>query len=142
VHVPKTLTLSGRGRQRCWRHGVHLFEVDLRWGISRAEAESDRALQLCLEAVDRCRPFFVGMLGQRYGQVPARYRTDGAAALAWLDRVPAGRSVTDLEFSYGALDAVALAGQPVPFPLGSPKQNVQLTKEDAGDAGAVSAVHS
>jgi len=92
---------------------VHLFEVDLRWGITKHEAEAERTLQLCLDEVDRCRPFFVGVIGQRYGYVPPRYVSDGAAHLAWLDDQPPGRSTTDLEWTYGAMEAERLAGQAV-----------------------------
>lgn len=50
----------------CDARGVFWDEVDLRWGIPEEEAE-DRILSLCLEEIDDCRPFFLGLLGERYG---------------------------------------------------------------------------
>lgn len=49
---------------------VHLTDIDLRWGVTREQAENDQVLGLCLQLIDRCRPFFVGILGERYGWLP------------------------------------------------------------------------
>jgi hypothetical protein len=42
---------------------IHLIDMDLHWGITPEEAENDRVLDLCLEQIDVCRPFFLGILG-------------------------------------------------------------------------------
>lgn len=47
--------------------GVHLRPIDLRWGVL---AEED-SLEVCLDVIEECRPFFVGLLGDRYGTVVA-----------------------------------------------------------------------
>ena len=52
---------------------MNLYEVDLRWGITEEEGLHGKQIQLCLDEVDRCRPFFIGMLGQRYGWAPEEY---------------------------------------------------------------------
>ena len=52
-------------RRRFRDRGVVLLEVDLRWGV----VESDVTLQVCLSEVERCRPWFIALLGQRYGTV-------------------------------------------------------------------------
>jgi hypothetical protein len=52
-----------RLRERLLPYRIHLFDIDLRWGITPEEAENDRVLDLCLEQIDVCRPFFVGILG-------------------------------------------------------------------------------
>src|SRR6476659_5879960 len=57
-------------REGLTSHRVHLVDVDLRWGVTREQAENDLALELRLAQVDECRPF---ILGQRYGWVPGRY---------------------------------------------------------------------
>jgi len=41
-------------------------DIDLRWGITNEQAENDKVLDLCLEQIDECRPFFIGILGERY----------------------------------------------------------------------------
>lgn len=57
-------------RARCLRRGVELVGIDLRWGVTEEETRRQGALNICLSEVDRCRPFFLGLLGERYGWVP------------------------------------------------------------------------
>jgi preprotein translocase subunit SecA/nephrocystin-3 len=45
----------------CENRDVRFFEVDLRWGITAEEAAEGRVLEL----IDRCRPYFIGVLGDR-----------------------------------------------------------------------------
>lgn len=55
----------------CRDRNLELNWVDLRFGISLEDAEENvRALRVCLENIDACRPFFVGFLGQHRGWVP------------------------------------------------------------------------
>jgi len=42
-----------------------LVDIDLRWGVTKEQADDDRALDLCLQQIDECRPFFIGILGER-----------------------------------------------------------------------------
>lgn len=49
---------------------VRLVPLDLRWGVTEEEAEQRKTLEICLDEIDRARPFFVGILGERYGWVP------------------------------------------------------------------------
>ena len=63
-------------RERLRRFRIHLVDIDLRWGITEEEAEKDQVLDLCLEQIDECRPFFVGILGERYGWVPKIHRSE------------------------------------------------------------------
>src|SRR5262249_20453792 len=62
-------------RLRARRH--HLEIVDLRWGIwtSDEAKQADRqmrVLSVCLDEVARCRPYFLALIGDRYGWVPPR----------------------------------------------------------------------
>ncbi|MBI3272991.1 MAG: DUF4062 domain-containing protein [Planctomycetes bacterium] len=57
-------------RERCARRGADFLGFDLRWGVSREEAEQQGALRICLEEIERCRPFFLCLMGERYGWVP------------------------------------------------------------------------
>ncbi len=54
-------------RERLEPHRVHLIDIELRWGVTKEQAENDRVLDLCLKQIRECRPFFVGILGARYG---------------------------------------------------------------------------
>ncbi len=99
-----------RSRERLTPHRVHLVDVDLRWGVTREQAENDRALDLCLSQIDECRPYFLGLLGERYGWVPSRYPADAVARFGWIER-HAGKSVTELEIAHGALLHPLLRGR-------------------------------
>ena len=50
------------------KYRIHLYPVDLRWGIT--DAESRRALDICMDVLEDCRPFFLGLIGGRYGWIP------------------------------------------------------------------------
>src|SRR2546426_10195230 len=52
-------------RERLAPDRGHLLDVDLRWGVTKEQAENDRVIDLCLKQIDECRPFFIGILGQR-----------------------------------------------------------------------------
>src|SRR3954452_16837603 len=91
-------------RERLEPYRVHLVDVDLRWGVTREQAENDRALGLCLQQIDECRPFFLGLLGERYAWVPRRVPGETLDRFPSLRRFP-GRSVTELEFIHGAFNA-------------------------------------
>lgn len=89
-------------RERLEKHHVHLIDIDLRWGVTREQAENDRVLGLCLQQIDECRPFFIGILGERYGWLPTRYPADAVKKFGWLEH-HTGKSVTELEILHGVL---------------------------------------
>lgn len=57
-------------RQWCLKYKLHLVDIDLRWGVTRQEAESGKVVNICLNQIDGSRPFFICMLGDRYGWIP------------------------------------------------------------------------
>jgi telomerase protein component 1 len=57
-------------RERCRQIRVHVLDVDLRWGITEEDATAGKALDICLDEIDTCRPYFLGLLGFRYGYIP------------------------------------------------------------------------
>ena len=57
-------------RSRCARRGIEFIGVDLRWGVTSEAARMRGTTRICLDEIDRCRPFFLGLLGQRRGWVP------------------------------------------------------------------------
>jgi hypothetical protein len=57
-------------RKLCESRGVVWGEVDLRWGITDEATAEGKVLPICLEEIKRCRPYFIGLLGERYGWVP------------------------------------------------------------------------
>ncbi len=56
-------------KARCRQKRINLIEIDLRWGVTQKEADDGNILDICMDEVDACRPFFVGLLGHRYGWV-------------------------------------------------------------------------
>src|SRR5262249_24112691 len=67
-------------------------------------------LPICLAEIDSCRPFFIGLLGERYGYVPATIDPLLVESLPWLDTT-VGASVTELEIMHGVLNNPAMAGR-------------------------------
>ncbi len=57
-------------KERCRKRHVQLVDVDLRWGVTEEQAEGGGALDICLDEIDSCRPYFLGLLGHRYGYIP------------------------------------------------------------------------
>lgn len=93
-------------KEFCKKRHIHFFDVDLRWGVTEAHTlETGSAIDTCLNEVDRCRPFFIGLLGSRYGWAPEKYLVSEDPRFAWVKEYPAGRSITELEMEYGALAA-------------------------------------
>src|SRR3990167_9686972 len=85
----------------CKSKRINFFNVDLRWGVT--EGEDYTSIDVCLTEVDKCRPFFIGLLGDRYGWVPDAYHVSEDPQLSWLKEYPTGRSITELEIHFGAL---------------------------------------
>jgi len=91
--------------------GVTVHAVDLRWGLTKQESGGGEVVKLCLKHIDACRPFFVAMLGERYGWHLAPSSRDdlfektmdvGAKVYPWVSQYR-DRSVTELEILHGAL---------------------------------------
>ncbi len=96
-------------RRRCEERGVAWSEVDLRWGVTDEQAAEGAVLPICLAEIERTRPYFIGLLGQRYGWVPDEIDRGLAARLGWLTE-DLKRSVTELEILHGVLNNPNSAG--------------------------------
>jgi len=113
-------------RSICQKRGVVFTEVDLQWGINETQSSQGGAVEVCLEEINRCHPYFIGLLGERYGWspkddglkvrddeekyseedekdlIPVRNETMRECVLTW---VKDGESVTAMEIMYGVLDS-------------------------------------
>jgi nephrocystin-3 len=102
-------------QRRAAVRGVELVDVDLRWGVTEAMTRNGRTLPICLAAIDRCRPYFIGMLGERYGWVPPPdpryYQSELLEREPWLKERMGGASVTELEILHGVLRNPAMGGR-------------------------------
>ena len=88
--------------------GEDIMMLDLRWGVDTlhmSEEESSRqVLKVCIDAIDRCRPYVIVLLGERYGWIPDEetvYSTDDQRIT---DQYEPGMSVTNLEIQYSVLN--------------------------------------
>ena len=97
-------------RRICEARGVAWSEVDLRWGVTDEQKAEGDVLPICLAEIDRSRPYFIGLLGQRYGWIPDELPAELAQQLGWLTGV-ADRSVTELEILHGVLNDAAASGR-------------------------------
>jgi tetratricopeptide (TPR) repeat protein len=85
---------------------IHIEPVDLRWGIDSTSEISQREkelqiLKVCLDEIDRCRPFMIIILGNRYGSIlPEAYLQIAAEEKGIVLSNPE-KSVTALEIEYG-----------------------------------------
>jgi hypothetical protein len=98
--------LAERLRER--RH--YLETIDLRHGVETSSEEDlarreMKVLKVCLDEIKRSRPFFVGIIGDRYGTAMPLERLETAAGDAGLGADVAGCSVTELEILYGVLES-------------------------------------
>ena len=99
-------------RQFCRERHVELVEVDLRWGIAELQSTRRETLKLCLDEIRSCRPFFIGLLGERYGWTPGddAFTADLTEEQPWLKDLH-GKSVTELEILHGVLNNPDMAGR-------------------------------
>ena len=119
------------------QYGCRAEMIDLRWGVTTADEDERQArvLEVCLKEIQRARPLFVGLLGDRYGWIPEEFRLANAAQEAGISDYQPGVSVTALEFEYGALraansDAVFLERE-VDGPVPAEWRDPDLSKADA-----------
>ncbi len=50
--------------------GVDFTIVDLRWGITKEDQIKNNVIDLCLEEINHCKPYFIGLIGHSYGGCP------------------------------------------------------------------------
>lgn len=83
---------------------IDITEVDLRWGIPEEDSENSRILEICIGEVLHCSPFFVGMIGDRYGSIAPEDAVNNlppAYKKALGGDIPSGLSITELEMRAG-----------------------------------------
>ena len=94
---------------KAMQRDVSLTALDLRWGIPQKEVEKGRTIEICMNEIDNSRPFFIGLIGARYGWCPSineYYNNDNLK-----ERFPLLEgffkerlSVTDMEMRYAVLN--------------------------------------
>jgi tetratricopeptide (TPR) repeat protein len=95
-------------RKLCEQRGVEWGEVDLRWGITDEQKSEGKVLPLCLSEIERCRPYFIGIIGERYGWIPQDIPQSIKQEHEWLNN-HLDSSVTALEIFFGVLNDPKMA---------------------------------
>jgi serine/threonine protein kinase/tetratricopeptide (TPR) repeat protein len=95
-------------RALCRQRGIGFTEIDLRWGLAEEELQGE-AIRTSLQEIDRCRPYFIGIAGDRYGRALELHRIyqdpELIARHPWIeDAAIEGASLLEIEFRHGALD--------------------------------------
>ena len=90
------------------RRDVCLSLLDLRWGVTDEEARTGKVLSVCLNEIENSHPFFIGLLGSRYGYAPKMSEIEKNPDLKerypWIcEDIAQGRSITEIEMQYGVL---------------------------------------
>ena len=85
-------SIAPRINRQLTKYNQSVRILDLRWGVDTSdlseEEASVRVLSVCMDAIDNCKPYFIVLLGDRYGYIP-----DGSDI-----------SITHMEILRGAID--------------------------------------
>jgi len=85
-------------REKLLPYRIKLLDIDLRWGITEDQAENDETIDFCLESIENCRPFFLGIMGERYGWIPEK------KPVKVVNKFPERVSITAMEIYHGVLN--------------------------------------
>ena len=90
------------------KRNVALNLLDLRWGITAEESKQGLVTEICLKEIEASRPFFIGIIGDRYGWIPSEEDFPESSSLfesfPWVkDDIKNGLSITEIEIQYGVL---------------------------------------
>lgn len=94
-------------RRRLKEYGEDVQELDLRWGVDTSrmseEDSGKHVIESCIDAIDRCKPYMVVLVGERYGWIPDRAlieQSHDARLEMWCQEEI---SITQMEILYGAM---------------------------------------
>ena len=87
---------------------TRLEAIDLRWGVETSDEKEQEekellVLKVCLDEIDRSLPFFIGIVGDRYGWIPPKERLETVEGEKGFKSEIKDKSVTALEIEYGVL---------------------------------------
>lgn len=86
----------------CDKLGVAFNVIDLRWGITEEDQAKGSVIDLCLDEIQHCKPYFIGLIGNRYGWIPDQFNRDLEEKFQFI-KDNQDKSVTELEMILGAL---------------------------------------
>lgn len=88
-------------RERLEILGLNFYDIDLRWGVPEVDADGElvNTWTYCKQSIDNAEPFFISILGQRYGQIPSAEEIDDDMDCAEFT----GMSITEMEIRHAVL---------------------------------------
>lgn len=86
----------------CDKLGVAFNMIDLRWGITDEDKANGSVLELCLDEIQHCKPYFIGLIGNHYGTILSDYSSDIEEKYGFI-KANKDKSVTEMEMILGAL---------------------------------------
>jgi len=100
-------------RRYCEERDVVFQEIDLRWGISEEESKQGKVVDICLQEIKNTQPFFIGLLGSRYGWTPDEKELEKISCNTNVfedypgveEELKNGMSITEIEIQEGVLRA-------------------------------------
>lgn len=93
-------------RNELKKFGETAEDMDLRWGVDTLnlteEESGNMVIRVCIDAIDRCVPYFIVLLGERYGWIPDMSSIQNIHDTR-VKKFPKDISITEMEIQYGAL---------------------------------------
>lgn len=124
--------------------GETIQELDLRWGVDTSdmteEESGKQVLKVCIDAIDRCKPYTIVLLGERYGWIPGISVVKEANDSRIGGHYQENMSITNLEIRYAALDDEELMKRCV-FCFRNPAFLKDMEEEDRRIYDAESPMH-
>jgi|GEM_PF-6171378 len=131
--------------QEAREHLDSLSFIDLRWGVDTSSLETEesarKVLSVCLDEIDKSKPYMIILLGERYGWVPDAPLLNGAAQSKDFSIDDDFKSVTALEIEYGALSDSGQLSRCL-FYTREPLDRSGMSREDAAVYGPESERHA
>jgi hypothetical protein len=89
-------------------YGEDIQELDLRWGVDTSQMSEEESgyhvVESCVDAIDRCKPYMIVLIGERYGWIPDSSVIQGIHDERIENLYMDGISITQMEILYGALE--------------------------------------
>lgn len=96
-------------KEICKKRGIDFVPIDLRWGVTEEAAKQGRVIDTCMREIDNSRPFFIGLVGHRYGWMPTEadlgfHYESLRRQYPWLDEALRDHtSITEMEMLYATV---------------------------------------
>ncbi|VDI39379.1 Hypothetical predicted protein [Mytilus galloprovincialis] len=140
-------------RRLCTERGVFFTYVDLRWGITSEQTSDGKTIAICLQEIDRCRPYFICLMGERYGWSQRKedpddvlnstfdYAIESYPNLKWIDEFRYGSSVTQLEVLQGVLNNPNVSKDKCFFYMRDPPSKEKVSSQEYKNLSSESEWH-